>query len=477
MKDGDTVFDTWIERDFELMAKWYGVDADELIDETLSTGAFESLHDRYVSDCWEAMEEAAVALGGTATEQFDFVEASTLFGSVSETEEAARFLPGLDEATAARFDVVDGALLDAGGHRFELALVSEGWEFFVCPDLPDDARVVEGELVASGRPDEPAAFRAVVEGAAAAADYRAYLDDYATLDLRPDFVSAATAVEAQAALASDPYLMHRHDANRPDSRDVEFGPSPKPAATSAPVPTARELEGFPMTDLLKEAYLASEGLGPTPTDAALKRYERAMSELDRREAASAAVAPAKDTQGYLSAALDAYRQMTGWQGLTAEEALECFVADLSAGRIPVGPPEPDHLELATPIGTLVASTAMSYEDSRVIEVSLEKPDGTSGQVAMVEVVSGDLAEGYVTPLHTFCWDGNEECPGTVVDCDHGGEYMQYTGYSHGRPTPDAVRDLLDEDAFKRDPSELAMAAKERAKATVSEEKRGPRLSV
>lgn len=134
-------------------------------------------------------------------------------------------------------------------------------------------------------------------------------------------------------------------------------------------PKGDALEGLPMTELLRQCYLASEALGADPDDERLARYERVMAELDRRE------------------------------GVVKR------------------------IEVETELGTLVASTELSYDDSKVVEVSLERPDGTSGQVAMVEVTSGALANEDMSPLHTFCWDGHSEEYCACVDVDPAGEAM------------------------------------------------------
>ena len=137
------------------------------------------------------------------------------------------------------------------------------------------------------------------------------------------------------------------------------------------------LAGLPMTELLRECYEASAALGASPDDAALERYDLAMSELERREG-------------------------LGRPTLQA----------------------PGRIEIETPVGTLVATTERSYEDSRAVEVLLELPDGTEGQVAMVEVVSGGLAFEGESPLRTFCWDGRDESYSACVEVDLTGEAMR-----------------------------------------------------
>lgn len=482
---------SWTARDFELMADFYGIDADELLERVLSEGDFEGNYDDYVAQCWTTMESVAAKMAGGEWKGFDFIEASALHDHKKAAADAARYLPALDGETAGALRADGTALVDELGNRYELALVAEGWEFFACPSLPDGKRVLQGELSFFGLTPEQETVASEHEGPAfddlvtglskagnppklrihsvghvAAAEYRDLLEDFATFGLRPEFISPSAIAEAQQILAADPYLMHLHDANRPDSLDVDGGPTSSVSPAVLPAPTAEALKGYPMTRLLEEAAAASAALGADPDEAALARYGRAMDELDRREAPDAA--PSKDIADYLSRALDAYRSMSGWQGLDAEGALECFVADLTAGRIPVAEPARDHLEIETEAGTLVASTALSYEDSRSIEISLEKPDGTSGQVAMVEYVTDGLAMEGEPPLRTFCWDGREAEYAACVEVDPHGEAMTYVGYEHGAP---AVRP-------KEAPSPGAIADAARASAVrggadLPADRRGP----
>lgn len=90
-----------------------------------------------------------------------------------------------------------------------------------------------------------------------------------------------------------------------------------------------------------------------------------------------------------------------------------------------------YLEIETPIGRLVASTALSDAESQNIEVSLEKPDGTSGQVAMIEVRDVSSVDPEGSMLHTFVWDGDDEFYTECIDCNPDGDAMRFEGYSHG----------------------------------------------
>ena len=137
-----------------------------------------------------------------------------------------------------------------------------------------------------------------------------------------------------------------------------------------------DYSAWSMTNLLGTAFLASYALGPDPTEKELEAYDRVISEVERRCSSS--------------------------------------------------------LALDTPIGRLVATTrGTDHDSSYAVSVDLEKPDGTSGQVAMVEVVAGDLSDVYPCPLHTFAWNGEDEDVASCVDCDHNGEMMQETGWVMG----------------------------------------------
>lgn len=91
------------------------------------------------------------------------------------------------------------------------------------------------------------------------------------------------------------------------------------------------------------------------------------------------------------------------------------------------------LEVDTALGRLVASSLFGEGDPACIEISLEKPDGTSGQVTRV-VVNPELQEELgECPLQTFAWDGNDPEYAECVECDPNGHAMQHPGWSHGAP--------------------------------------------
>lgn len=123
----------------------------------------------------------------------------------------------------------------------------------------------------------------------------------------------------------------------------------------------------------------------------------------------------------------------------------------------------DTLEVSTLLGRLVATTRDSAPpESVIISVDLEKPDGTSGQVAQVEVVSGLLAEGYPTPIHTFAWDGNDEDVAARVDCDPLGVCMTEVGWVHG---------VRADNSHPPDPRAIASMAERAARQTSAEQQR------
>ena len=131
----------------------------------------------------------------------------------------------------------------------------------------------------------------------------------------------------------------------------------------------------------------------------------------------------------------------------------------------------DALEAFTPLGRLVATTRDSAPpESVIISVDLEKPDGTSGQIAQVEIVSGSLAEGYPTPIHTFAWNGCDEDIAARVDCDPLGECMAEIGWEHGNRNVEAHH-------LPPDPRALASMAERAARPASAEQSRacdGPR---
>ena len=152
---------------------------------------------------------------------------------------------------------------------------------------------------------------------------------------------------------------------------------------------SKRLGSLSISELLEEALEANISLDRDASDAAYTRWCAAMDEMRKRLGAPLAVAQAPK-----------------------RSSDECLTLD-------------------TPIGRLVATTRGTepgvYD---AISIDLEKPDGTSGQVATVEVVSGFEAEAYPTRLHTFVWNGDdEECE--RIDCNHEGEFMQDRGWVMG----------------------------------------------
>ena len=106
-------------------------------------------------------------------------------------------------------------------------------------------------------------------------------------------------------------------------------------------------------------------------------------------------------------------------------------------------PVPGELRLTTEIGDLVARVyggeSGVYDG---IVVDLEKPDGTSGQIALAEVVGGDAAQDYPTRCHVFTYDGNESDVTSRTDVDINGEEMQYPPREtriQDAPDPDSLR--------------------------------------
>lgn len=104
-----------------------------------------------------------------------------------------------------------------------------------------------------------------------------------------------------------------------------------------------------------------------------------------------------------------------YQDLTAAVAFGLEKQETGAGE----------LRLATEIGDLVARVSGDPGIYDSIVVDLEKPDGTSGQIALAEVVSGDAAQAYPTRCHVFTYDGNESDVTSRTDVDIDGEEMQY----------------------------------------------------
>lgn len=197
-----------------------------------------------------------------------------------------------------------------------------------------------------------------------------------------------------------------------------------------------------------------------------EEFRRAMG---RREAVAFSSArrlgrdrePKPEMEAYLEACLAQYGTATGWKGLGAEQGIETFVRFIGSGECTVPAPRGGRevLEVETPVGTLVAGFRGDPGTYDGIGVDLFKPDGTSGQVAVVEVVSPSCEEAplHPTPLHTFCWDGDHEEFVAEVDCNPGGEFMQDVDWVPGEWVPGgAGRGVGD------DPSIRAEAAQDAA---------------
>lgn len=101
------------------------------------------------------------------------------------------------------------------------------------------------------------------------------------------------------------------------------------------------------------------------------------------------------------------------------------LGDRAASAVDTLLAEPEPLRVATPYGDLVAR---AYDDSGTymgVVVDLEKPDGTSGQVSMTEVVAEFARDAYPTPVHTFAWDGVREDCVAETDLHPDGPEMGY----------------------------------------------------
>ncbi|MDY2776968.1 MAG: hypothetical protein SOU51_01130 [Collinsella sp.] len=131
------------------------------------------------------------------------------------------------------------------------------------------------------------------------------------------------------------------------------------------------VESLPMTLLLKEAYEASAALGPEPDETSLERYGVAMDELDRR-------------------------------------SIEGRKGDL-------------HTHIQTAAGVLAARHFGDGREYDGIMIELVKPDGTAGNVALVECV---MSEG-TTTVHTLAFDGRDADPASEVTLDPAGDEMFY----------------------------------------------------
>lgn len=116
----------------------------------------------------------------------------------------------------------------------------------------------------------------------------------------------------------------------------------------------------------------------------------------------------------------------GWAPLTQERVERAFAANYIRRLRAIGWVE-DEVRVETPEGTIVAHDADGGESYPGIVVDLVKPDGTEGQVAMVEH-DAFVAEGDPTarsPLHVIAWNGVDEDPEAEVSVDPSGPEMDY----------------------------------------------------
>lgn len=157
---------------------------------------------------------------------------------------------------------------------------------------------------------------------------------------------------------------------------------------------------------------------------------------------------AGDPQTSFKALFSEYQSLSGWQGLDAEDAVETF-ARFCAEEFEKHADEHDapsrrnELRVKTDLGDLVARFSGDLGVYDGICIDLEKPDGTSGQIAVVESVpESDVESGiYGSRMHTLAWDGNNEDEPSRIDVDIDGEAMQYAfrdaDGSIGRPSKSA----------------------------------------
>lgn len=64
----------WQDADFELMARWFGIDDERLAEEFAPT--LKALHEEYVATVWDRMEDCARKIAGKRAEEipaFDFL--------------------------------------------------------------------------------------------------------------------------------------------------------------------------------------------------------------------------------------------------------------------------------------------------------------------------------------------------------------------------------------------------------------------
>lgn len=128
--------------------------------------------------------------------------------------------------------------------------------------------------------------------------------------------------------------------------------------------------------------------------------------------------------------LEEYRSLSGWQGLSADEAISGFAQFCAeeAGKEQASDPRtPDQLRIKTDLGDLVASFSGDPGIYDGIAIDLEKPDGTSGQIAIAEVVPESAVDDgvYRSRVHTLAYDGNAEDVSAMTEVDIDGEAMNY----------------------------------------------------
>ncbi len=160
---------------------------------------------------------------------------------------------------------------------------------------------------------------------------------------------------------------------------------------------------------------------------------------------------------YLDRALDEYRGKGGWKGLAAEAGIETFIRFATEDSPSTPLPEilahaADGTRVETPVGTIRA-----VAEPGGIYIDLEKPDGTSGQVAFVEATPEGMADEYPTPLHVFTYDGNDDDVTSRTDVDVNGSEMSY---------PARKPSGADAMAIGNDPASVAEAARQAAQASL-----------
>ncbi len=164
----------------------------------------------------------------------------------------------------------------------------------------------------------------------------------------------------------------------------------------------------------------------------LPRLSDAIASSIGREAETADVLRAYDS--YITAACEARLFDTGWMPVGVAEFREneyvnCWKCR-TEGEDPFGwmhdgagqgrGGEAGEARLETPVGTLRATV-----DGEAMVVDLDKPDGTSGQIAYIEATRAGEERFYPTPLHVFTFDGDGEWAAYRTDVRPDGPAMQY----------------------------------------------------